>query len=121
MDDITEDACAEQETLLPEGNEAGSIGATSIDAPDFVMLQSTLMEASKGVTEGTDNEYKRYVAVLCLSQARRQFLHGPLNRLMNSCLSFLVVIHLLGPDEDFFTKKPRPDSPWLIVAWIMNV
>ncbi|KAG1869936.1 hypothetical protein F4604DRAFT_1584203 [Suillus subluteus] len=99
MDDIAEDVCAEQETLLPGGNKGGGIAATSIDAPDFAMLQSTLMEASKGVTEGTDNEYKR---------------------LMNLCLSFLIGIHLLGPDKDFFIKKPRPDSPWLIVAWIMN-
>ncbi|KAG1897686.1 uncharacterized protein F5891DRAFT_903051, partial [Suillus fuscotomentosus] len=62
-------------------------------------LQSTLMEASKGVTEGTNAEYKR---------------------LMNSCVSFLRGLHLLGPSEDFFSKKPRRDMPWLIVAWIMN-
>ncbi|KAG1800912.1 uncharacterized protein HD556DRAFT_1438913 [Suillus plorans] len=63
MDNITEDVYVKQETLLPEGNEAGSIGTTSIDAPDFVMLQSILMEASKGVTEGTDNEYKSIMGI----------------------------------------------------------
>ncbi|KAG1814934.1 hypothetical protein DFJ58DRAFT_673634, partial [Suillus subalutaceus] len=39
---------------------------------------------------------------------------------MNSCVSFLRGLHLLGPSEDFFSKKPRSDTPWLIVAWIMS-
>ncbi|KAJ8581897.1 hypothetical protein M405DRAFT_868294 [Rhizopogon salebrosus TDB-379] len=57
------------------------------------------MEASKGVTEGTDAEYKR---------------------LMNACLSFLNGTGLLGANEEVFSKKPWADMPWLIVAWIMN-
>ena len=40
---------------------------------------------------------------------------------MNACLSFLNGIGLLGANEEFFSKKPRADTPWLIVAWIMNV
>ncbi|KAG1870891.1 DNA breaking-rejoining enzyme [Suillus subluteus] len=36
-----------------------SMSAKSIDAPDFTRLQSMLMGASKGVTEGTSAEYKR--------------------------------------------------------------
>jgi len=39
---------------------------------------------------------------------------------MNTCLSFLNGIGLLGANEEFFSKKPRADTPWLIVAWIMN-
>ncbi|KAG1885196.1 hypothetical protein F4604DRAFT_1574105 [Suillus subluteus] len=44
-----------------------------------------------------------------------------LDRLMNLCVSFLRGLHLLGPSEDFFSKKPWRDMPWLIVAWIMSV
>jgi hypothetical protein len=40
---------------------------------------------------------------------------------MNACASFLKGIGLLGPSEEVFSKKPRADTPWLIVAWIMNV
>ncbi|KAG2348663.1 hypothetical protein BDR05DRAFT_995070 [Suillus weaverae] len=65
MDDITEDFTAEQETILVgESNMSGisttseschAAGTGSIDTT----LQSTLMEALKGVTEGTNAEYKR--------------------------------------------------------------
>jgi hypothetical protein len=39
---------------------------------------------------------------------------------MNACLLFLRGIGLLGENEEAFSKKPRADMPWLIVAWIMN-
>lgn len=67
MDDITEDFTAEQETMLAKPGKSNTnimsttsesrhaVGASSID----MTLQSTLMEASKGVTEGTNAEYKR--------------------------------------------------------------
>ncbi|KAG1837856.1 hypothetical protein DFJ58DRAFT_734145 [Suillus subalutaceus] len=67
MDDITEDFTAEQETMLAEPCKSNTnitsttsesrhaVGTSSIDTT----LQSTLMEASKGVTEGTNAEYKR--------------------------------------------------------------
>ena len=45
----------------------------------------------------------------------------PTDRLMNACLSFLSGTGLLGTNEEIFSKKPRTDMPWLIVAWIMNV
>ncbi|KAG1855974.1 hypothetical protein F4604DRAFT_2040601 [Suillus subluteus] len=107
MDDITEDFTAEQETMLAEPGESNTnimattsesrhaVGASSINTT----LQSMLMEALKGVTEGTNAKYKR---------------------LMNSCVSFLRGLHLLGLSKDFFSKKPRRDTPWLIVAWIMS-
>jgi hypothetical protein len=78
MDDIEQDVAAEQETLVIElpseleepatkGVQAAAITTTttttttrSIDAPDFAQLQTTLIGASKGVTEGTNAEYKRY-------------------------------------------------------------
>jgi hypothetical protein len=74
MDDIEQDVAAEQETLVIElpseleepaanGVQTAAITTTttrSIDAPDFAQLQTTLIGASKGVTEGTNAEYKRY-------------------------------------------------------------
>jgi hypothetical protein len=70
MEDIKEDVAAERETLMdvtpskePDGAqlERGTPDSTSksINQPDFAQMQTTLMEASKGVTEGTDAEYKR--------------------------------------------------------------
>jgi hypothetical protein len=64
MQEIEEDVTAEQETLIKlsgkDSESDGAQSARSIDAPNFTQLQTTLMEASKGVTEGTDTEYKRY-------------------------------------------------------------
>ncbi|KAG1838738.1 hypothetical protein DFJ58DRAFT_845966 [Suillus subalutaceus] len=91
MDDIVEDITAEQETLVESKSTDGMI--------DFAKLQSTLMDASKGVTEGMDSEYKRQ---------------------MNQAVVFLTGMHLLHKDKVFFCKRPRADTPWLIVAWIMN-
>lgn len=86
MEDVEEDVVAEQETLIelptdkdilkeqdldtvmtqPEPASTSTSGtqasSRSINSPSFTQLQTTLMEASKGVTEGTDAEYKRYVA-----------------------------------------------------------
>ncbi|KAG2079197.1 hypothetical protein BDR04DRAFT_1112475 [Suillus decipiens] len=72
MDDITKDITAEQETLVKlSDRESNGIctldpplpltSGKSIDAPDFAKLQLTLMHASKGVTEGTGAEYKRFI------------------------------------------------------------
>jgi hypothetical protein len=68
--DVSDDMSAEQETLFPNS----PVGlATAKDVGDlnndFAQLQVTLLEASKGVTEGTDAEYKRSAAhqfLLCL-------------------------------------------------------
>ena len=70
IEDIEEDVTAEQETLTdmptPTNEEPDSgvqpeqaTTSRSINAPDFAQLQTTLIEASKGVTERTDAEYKR--------------------------------------------------------------
>ncbi|KAG2354915.1 hypothetical protein BDR07DRAFT_1493931 [Suillus spraguei] len=100
---IEEDVAAEQETLIRPSSGKEQSAPTmnmSMDASEFAKLQVTLMEVSKGVTEGTDAEYKR---------------------LMNSCLAFAVGTRLLETDEEFFSKRPQPNAPWIIVAWIMNV
>lgn len=59
MDDIEEDVAAEQETIIEPSTGLEMMNTGSINAPDFAKLQETLMEASKGVTDGTDAEYKR--------------------------------------------------------------
>ncbi|KAF8234170.1 hypothetical protein L208DRAFT_1263299 [Tricholoma matsutake] len=66
---------------------------------DFQQLQSTLQDASKGVSEGTHNEYK--------SQA-------------NHCVDFLIKQGLIKKREEFLQEMPHPQSPWFICAWIMN-
>ncbi|KAG1869570.1 hypothetical protein F4604DRAFT_2019487 [Suillus subluteus] len=40
---------------------------------------------------------------------------------MNQAVAFLTGMHLLRKDDVFFCKRPRTDTPWLIVAWIMNL
>ncbi|KAG1752751.1 uncharacterized protein EDB91DRAFT_1343747 [Suillus paluster] len=61
IDEIEEDVAAEQETIIEPGAGLKTANTGSIDTPDFVKLQMTLMEASKGVTDGTDAEYKRWM------------------------------------------------------------
>jgi hypothetical protein len=57
---IEEDVAAEQETLIgPEQSASTMTVNRSMDASEFAKLQTTLMGASKGITEGTDAEYKR--------------------------------------------------------------
>lgn len=58
-DDIEEDIAAEQETIIEPSTGLKTMNTGSMDAPDLAKLQETLMEASKGVTDGTDAEYKR--------------------------------------------------------------
>jgi hypothetical protein len=56
QDDVTDDVAAEQETLtLPEVPTDG--GASVTDG--LSQLQETLKHASKGISDGTETEYKR--------------------------------------------------------------
>ncbi|KAG6884566.1 hypothetical protein C0992_006083 [Termitomyces sp. T32_za158] len=64
-----------------------------------LILEKTILEASKGVTEGTDAEYK--------SQMRR-------------CVDFLQREKLIEEGDSFFKEEPCSNAPSLIVAWIMN-
>src|SRR6267154_5817173 len=96
MDDVEEDVAAEQETLIkPSGTKELSDGITqpvatttstsgSVNAPDLAKLQMTLIEASKGVMEGTDAEYKRcvYSCSSCVNH-----LHSPQVDECMCCLS----------------------------------
>jgi hypothetical protein len=69
---IVDDYEAEQEALLSYGtgtegtDDAGNgEGGTGV-ADDISQLQNTVKNASKGVTEGTDDGYRRYFSV-CFS------------------------------------------------------
>ncbi|KAF7357671.1 hypothetical protein MSAN_01363700 [Mycena sanguinolenta] len=62
-------------------------------------LKAVIKEASKGVVESTDAEYKR---------------------LNKQCEKFIHDAGFISEDEDFFTNKPHPQSAIFIVAWIMS-
>ena len=74
-EEVEDDVEGEQETLPDPDHEPGDhdvatslgpsngengLGGTSSNEEQMSQLQSTLLNASKGVTEGTDNEYKRF-------------------------------------------------------------
>lgn len=62
-------------------------------------MMKTIQDASKGVTEGTDAEYRR---------------------LMNSCEMFLHEKKLLSEGIPFFSATPHQDAAYFIVAWILD-
>ncbi|KAJ7434192.1 hypothetical protein B0H11DRAFT_1757965 [Mycena galericulata] len=62
-------------------------------------LQEHLLEASKGVTNETDKEYRR---------------------LMRRCLIFLREKGLIKASDEFFTSSPDKLVPLCICAWIMH-
>jgi hypothetical protein len=59
LDDVADDVAAEQETLTsPEVSaDNGSAGATD----ELSSLRETLKHVSKGISDGTESEYKRCV------------------------------------------------------------
>ncbi|KAF8801121.1 hypothetical protein BYT27DRAFT_7115832 [Phlegmacium glaucopus] len=61
--------------------------------------EHTILGASKGVSDGTHQEY-------C--------------RLIEACASFLVSKGLIKKREEFFSQTPPKEAPTLIIAWIMN-
>ncbi|KAK6991680.1 hypothetical protein R3P38DRAFT_3331684 [Favolaschia claudopus] len=85
--EIQDDLDAEGETL-PEGS-----------IYDVSQLQEHLLDASKGVTNETDKEYRR---------------------LMKQCLQFLKENKLIQEDDKFFSKSPSVLVPFCICAWIMH-
>ncbi|KAJ7791078.1 hypothetical protein B0H14DRAFT_3423125 [Mycena olivaceomarginata] len=90
--EIEEDLEAEGETLPDDGEEPA--------APfDLAQLREYLLEASKGVTNETEKEYKR---------------------LMRRCLTFLKEKNLIKAEDGFFTKTPDALVPFCICAWIMH-
>ncbi|KAJ6482430.1 hypothetical protein C8R45DRAFT_791670, partial [Mycena sanguinolenta] len=90
--EVCDDLEAEGETL-PDDFEPETGGVF-----DVSQLQEFLQEASKGVTNETEKEYKR---------------------LMQRCLKFLTDARLIKQDDKFFTNTPGKLVPLCICAWIM--
>ncbi|KAK7062101.1 hypothetical protein R3P38DRAFT_3303144 [Favolaschia claudopus] len=84
--EIEDDIEAEGETLTE-------------DIYDVSQLREHLLDASKGVTNETDKEYRR---------------------LMSQCLQFLKENKLIKADDKFFGKNPSELVPFCICAWIMH-
>ncbi|KAN0074520.1 hypothetical protein V8E55_011932 [Tylopilus felleus] len=85
--DISDDLNAKRETL--------SLKEATMD------LQATLLEASKGVTDSTNAEYRR---------------------LMRDCEDFLSKMNWIpSTGTGFFSSNPHAEALMLIVAWIMNI
>ncbi|KAJ7826600.1 hypothetical protein B0H14DRAFT_2368119 [Mycena olivaceomarginata] len=91
-DEITDDLEAEGETLVDDIEPMA-------DVFDVSKLKEFLLDASKGVTNETEKEYKR---------------------LMRRCQEFLKSKRLIKADDEFFTTKPGPLVPLHICAWIMD-
>ncbi|KAJ7602151.1 hypothetical protein FB45DRAFT_761277 [Roridomyces roridus] len=81
---------------------------------DIAELQGVLAEASKGVTEDTDKEYKRQVSIHLAIARLTDF------RLMNKCREYLISVKLIKPGDAFFTKNPGDLTPLCICLWIMS-
>ncbi|RDB19137.1 hypothetical protein Hypma_014269 [Hypsizygus marmoreus] len=88
------DVGAEEYILIPEEE----VDASRIPG-GLEELNNTVKNASKGVKEDTDKQYKR---------------------LAKKCLAFLHEKRLLEPTANFFCENPPENAPLLIVAWIMH-
>ncbi|KAJ7107690.1 hypothetical protein C8R44DRAFT_885104 [Mycena epipterygia] len=81
------------------GLREDSDGDTRMPVVDMTAMRAVITEASKGVVDGTDAEYKRHHKL---------------------CEAFLQSKGFLKEGEKFFTDTPHKDAPALIVAWIMD-
>jgi hypothetical protein len=115
--EIEDDVDGEQEALgLPTNADDDHEQEADI-AEDFRQLQSTLQDASKGVSENTHNEYTKFVdTFLCYYRMTDHCMHSQANR----CVDFLIKQGLIMKREEFLQETPHPQSPWFICAWIMN-
>ncbi|KAG2358106.1 hypothetical protein BDR07DRAFT_1489868 [Suillus spraguei] len=92
LDDVADDVAAEQETL-PSESPADSV------TDGLLSLQETLKHVSKGISDSTESEYKRLIL---------------------NCDTFLREHGLLQDGESLFSRQPRREAAYLIVAWIMD-
>jgi hypothetical protein len=79
-------------------------------------LLNTIGEASKGVSEATDADYRRY-SLLCMQV--KCLLNWTMFRLMANCEGFLIKQNLVKKGE-FFSDNPGDHAAHFIAAWIMN-
>ncbi|KAG6826038.1 hypothetical protein H0H92_001351 [Tricholoma furcatifolium] len=123
MDEVIGDMEGEQETMFPyetttvdnqtiisqpgdgldEDDNDENTGDTDSrelkDSIKFETIKKAVADASRGVTDKTDSEYRGQ---------------------MNLCVTFLRKHKLIREDEEFFCTTPRSDAPQLIVVWIMD-
>jgi hypothetical protein len=112
--EVTDDLEGEQETML-ETTQQDDDGDTRMSD-----LRDTLLQASKGVTEGTDSKYQRWDVFIPFVSALELRNLQNWCRLMKQCESFLVSHGFIEENESFFASKPSQDAPWCIASWIMN-
>jgi hypothetical protein len=124
---IIDDYEGEQETLLShcadiEPSDEEEDCSMNVDdkgeITGFSQLNDTVRNASKGVTEGTDAEYKRSVSMATTIFAPHFIFLG--DSQMARCTSFLTQKGLIKTGESFFSSTPNPNSPLYIAAWIMD-
>jgi hypothetical protein len=127
---IIDDYEGEQETLLSccadieLGDEEEDPAMDVEDDNDvggitgFSQLNDTVRNASKGVTEGTDAEYKRSVSMATTIFVLHFIFLG--DSQMARFISFLTQKGLIKTGESFFSSTPHRNSPLYIAAWIMD-
>jgi len=123
LDDVADDVAAEQETLTSPEVPTGAAGSTEGGAginDELSRLQETLKSVSKGISDGTETEYKRYVPRRFLRCLMPLLTEGLRYRLMSSCDAFLRERGFLQDSKSLFSRHPRQEAPCLIVAWIMD-
>ena len=100
-----------------EGNEGDDAGDEV--KLGFSELEDVVKNASKGVTEGTDGEYRRsedcFPSFLLVS-----LWLLPTTSQMAKCIQFLINNKLIHAGEPFFSATPCTNAPLLITAWIMD-
>ena len=109
-EDVVDDIEGEQETL-PDLEEEDRLHV------DEMLASLNASGVSRGVSDGTHDEYQRWAtstspsALACGSQRGHS--------LMEQCEEFLVRKKLVKP-HTFFSSTPLPHSAELIVIWIMD-
>ena len=131
--EVVDDYEGEQETLDLQNNAGDNGGEDDADdnssedanedagdeaSVGFSGLKDVVKNASKGITEGTDAEYRRsenncpYFLSVCFL-----LLH---TSQMAKCHQFLVAKKLIDGSKPFFSAAPCDNAPLLITAWIMD-
>jgi hypothetical protein len=82
-------------------------------------LLETLNDVSKGVSERTHEEYRRYEPPAGDAHCRLALTTDISSRLMNQCEVFLAQQGLVASGK-FFSAQPHEHAPEFIAVWIMN-
>ena len=102
-----------------EDDDSGDEDAGDEASVGFSGLKDVVKNASKGVTEGTDGEYRRSVHTVTVRHYHRSVSNCCISQ-MARCTQFLVTKGLIRDGESFFSATPCSNAPLLITAWIMD-